>query len=140
MGGLSLGNLALLLLGSLPAVYSTSLRARDDVVIGDLSGIKKFAAIGDSYSAGIGAGHVRTEPGSIDCSRYNESYPSFLDINSHLGGSSAHTFDYLSCSGDESPAIKEQAERLGNDYDLITISAGGMDPLVPREVLFKGTC
>lgn len=123
---LSLGSLVLPLLISLPSVYPISHCARHNVAIEDLSGIKKFAAIGDSYSAGIGAGQVRTEPGSGDCSRYDESYPSLLDINGHLGGSDAHTFTYLSCSGDESPAIKEQAEKLGDDYDLITISAGGM--------------
>jgi hypothetical protein len=49
-----------------------------------------------------------------------------LDINGHLGGSDAYTFTYLSCSGDESPAIKEQAEKLDDDYGLITIFAGGI--------------
>ncbi|KAF7590495.1 hypothetical protein BBP40_002792 [Aspergillus hancockii] len=44
-----------------------------------------------------------------------------------MGGSAAHEFTYLSCSGDESPAIWEQAKKLDKDYDLITISAGGND-------------
>ncbi|KAF5856227.1 hypothetical protein ETB97_007680 [Aspergillus alliaceus] len=93
----------------------------------DFSGIKKFAAIGDSYSAGIGAGEVLKGDDNARCSRYDPSYPSIMNRDVRMGGSAAHEFTYLSCSGDESPAIWEQAKKLDKDYDLITISAGGND-------------
>ncbi|KAE8423634.1 SGNH hydrolase-type esterase domain-containing protein [Aspergillus pseudocaelatus] len=94
----------------------------------DFSSIKKFAAIGDSYSAGIGAGEVlKGGAEDVSCSRYDQSYPSIMNRDVRMGGSAAHEFTYLSCSGDESPAIWEQAKKLDKDYDLITISAGGND-------------
>ncbi|PLB36793.1 SGNH/GDSL hydrolase family protein [Aspergillus candidus] len=119
-------SLAALLLALLPAAYSTPLVPRLEVK-DYYPQIKRLAAIGDSYSAGIGAGKQRSEAGAGDCYRYDESYPSLLNQDGRLGGSDGHDFTYLSCSGDESPQILEQAKKLDGEYDLITISAGGND-------------
>ncbi|PLN80571.1 SGNH hydrolase [Aspergillus taichungensis] len=125
MSWLSAG-LSGLLLASLTAAYSVPLHSRAEDV--DLfPTVKRYAAIGDSYSAGIGAGTERNEEGAKSCHRFDESYPSILDQDERLGGHDAHEFTYLACSGDESPQVLEQAKKLQGEYDLITISAGGND-------------
>lgn len=56
-------------------------RREDDFDPWDLSWIKSYAAIGDSFSAGIGVGDKRPEQDAPNCSRYtggihsNESIP-----------------------------------------------------------------
>lgn len=83
----------------------------------DFSWIKKWAAIGDSYAAGIGAGKSL---GVASCSRYDESYPSY--INGENGfGNLGQTFDFLACSGAKSPQIleKQVGTMKDGDYDVI---------------------
>ncbi|ORY00322.1 SGNH hydrolase-type esterase domain-containing protein [Clohesyomyces aquaticus] len=85
--------------------------------------IHKFASLGDSYAAGLGAGS------RIDwlCSRYNESYPNILHT-SFLGHHPKRTHQFLACTGAASTEIAEkQASALQDDLDLLTISAGGND-------------
>ncbi|KAH7050299.1 SGNH hydrolase-type esterase domain-containing protein [Macrophomina phaseolina] len=91
----------------------------------DLEWIQKWAAIGDSYSAGIGAGaHLRD---SGKCSRYDNSYPMMLQ-RYEMMPDPAPAMEYLSCSGYTSPQIlDEQVSKLGTGYDLITVSSGGND-------------
>ncbi|PLB34373.1 SGNH/GDSL hydrolase family protein [Aspergillus candidus] len=121
---------ALLLAGWHVATSSAAgipLNRREDASIGDFSYIKKIASIGDSYSSGVGAGSVLKGKDDEKCSRYDESYPSFLNEDARMGGADAHEFTYLGCLGDKTPEIKEQAKKLGGDMDLITISGGGND-------------
>ncbi|KAJ4354015.1 uncharacterized protein N0V89_005747 [Didymosphaeria variabile] len=85
--------------------------------------IQRFASIGDSYSAGLGAG------GRLDfyCSRYAKSYPNILHT-SLLGHNQNRTHQFLACSGQTSTEILEtQVPALSHDLDLLTISAGGND-------------
>lgn len=85
--------------------------------------IRNFASIGDSYSAGLGAGD-RLE---FYCSRYAQSYPNILHT-SLLGHDDQRTHQFLSCSGATSTEILEkQVSALNDDIDLLTISAGGND-------------
>jgi lysophospholipase L1-like esterase len=88
-----------------------------------LSWVQKFASVGDSYSAGLGAGD------RLDwrCSRYAQSYPNILHA-SLLGTNPRRTHQFLSCSGATSKEILDtQISALSNDIDLLTISAGGND-------------
>ncbi|KAF2114899.1 SGNH hydrolase-type esterase domain-containing protein [Lophiotrema nucula] len=85
--------------------------------------IRKFASIGDSYSAGLGAGN------RIDwsCSRYDRSYPHLLHQR-YLGDSAERAHQFLSCSGATTLMIVDkQVTYLEKDLDLLTISSGGND-------------
>jgi lysophospholipase L1-like esterase len=107
--------------------------------------IKRWAAIGDSYTAGIGAGRALghmispdeiaiTVPNGLQevrdnwrCSRYDAAYPKVIEaqFGSHVekdGG-----FQYLACSGDRSEQIYQQAKALKGDLDFVTFTAGGND-------------
>jgi hypothetical protein len=87
----------------------------------DQQWMQKLAAIGDSYSAGIGAGN------RIDffCSRYDASYPYLIYLDSRMNANVQ--FDFQACSGAESPEITKQAEALQGEQDAILISSGGND-------------
>ena len=92
----------------------------------DLSGILSLASIGDSYSAGIGAGTLLDASDKDKCKRANSSYP--YQLNQLLGEDSRRVFQFIACSGAvSSDILKEQVPRLGQDYQAITISAGGND-------------
>ena len=91
------------------------------------SWIRNYAAIGDSYAAGIGAGQVLNGNGDTACSRYDGAYPVLL--NNILGAKSK--FQFLACSGDKSTHVKDQVAKLADkSQDLVTISAGGNDALL----------
>ncbi|KAG8170118.1 hypothetical protein KVR01_000863 [Diaporthe batatas] len=93
----------------------------------DLSFIKKWAAIGDSYSAGIGSGSPDPDS-SAACARYDQSYPAFMQQNDLMPQDPGAAFEFLACSGATSPEIlSSQVSKLGTGYDLITVSAGGND-------------
>ncbi|KAH7015990.1 SGNH hydrolase-type esterase domain-containing protein [Macrophomina phaseolina] len=87
--------------------------------------IRKWAAVGDSYSAGIGAGRKLQDSGR--CSRYDLSLP--MQLQAYRGMPSPKPqFEFLSCSGATAPQILEQqVSALGNGYDMIVVSAGGND-------------
>lgn len=107
-------------------VVTTNLKARDPTTdIYDYSWIKNWAAIGDSFTAGIGSGNPLSESKSdTDCSRYDYSYPSIL--NRFFGGS-IQSFQYPACSGATSADIYNQVSALPNNLDLVVLSAGGND-------------
>ncbi|KAJ4303118.1 hypothetical protein N0V90_002010 [Kalmusia sp. IMI 367209] len=85
--------------------------------------IQRLASIGDSYSAGLGAG----ERIDFYCSRYAKSYPNILHT-SLLGKNDNRTHQFLACSGQTSTEILDtQVPALSTDLDLLTISAGGND-------------
>ncbi|KAI5457375.1 SGNH hydrolase-type esterase domain-containing protein [Mariannaea sp. PMI_226] len=106
----------------------------------DFSWVKRWAAIGDSYTAGIGAGaplgkfmsgiEVTLPNGTISshgdwyCARYDMSYPSIID---RKFGSHVEDFQYLACSGDRTQQIYQQAQQLDGDLDLVLMTAGGND-------------
>jgi lysophospholipase L1-like esterase len=88
-----------------------------------------FAAFGDSFSAGIGAGNFFTgSPDDRDniCARMTESYPAQL-VNIFLRGKVSH-FDFFSCSGDILDDIDGQVAKLvGNHVDVASLSISGND-------------
>ncbi|KAJ1338606.1 Alpha-galactosyl-binding fungal lectin [Microdochium nivale] len=95
----------------------------------DMSWIKRWAAIGDSYTAGIGAGlHLGRAYHGLDdwiCSRYDQSYP--MVVNNDLG-SSVTNFQYLACSGARTDGIyKQVTEKLTGDLNMVMMTAGGND-------------
>ncbi|KAH7138736.1 SGNH hydrolase-type esterase domain-containing protein [Dendryphion nanum] len=114
---------------------SLSLFSRDeDFNEEDLSFIQNIGAIGDSYSAGIGAGNRLGSPvtfspaefGSWKCSRYDNSYP-YL-INQYLRDGELKDFDFHSCSGAKIPEIiDEQLDYVRGDRDVMLLSGGGND-------------
>lgn len=113
----------------------------------DLSNIKDIAAIGDSYSAGIGAGErlgqlISIDPAAVGAwkckhkardkwasyltpigSRYDHSYP-YL-VNWAINGNNTDNFDFHSCSGAVvQEIIDEQVHRIRGERDAIMISGG----------------
>lgn len=107
-------------------------RADDDFDPWDLSSLTKIAAIGDSYSAGIGAGKRLggiSDLGAWACSRYDQSYPNLVNQNPALGDSSKRKFQFEACSGALTKEIRDkQVKRLDDGQDAIMLSAGEFDP------------
>nr|UMZ45336.1 hypothetical protein [Paramyrothecium sp.] len=101
----------------------------------DFSHITKMAAIGDSYSAGIGAGDrlggvfEALDPTSdYACSRYNHAYPYLLHTDSRFGDEKSRKFQFRSCSGDTTKEVLDtQIPALDSDQQLILLSVGGND-------------
>ncbi|KAJ5086483.1 hypothetical protein NUU61_007790 [Penicillium alfredii] len=100
----------------------------------DLSHITKIAAIGDSYSAGIGAGnrlgnnYDPTKMGAWMCSRYDKAYPYLVNENSALGDKSKRKFQFESCSGALTKEVTDdQVKRIDDGQQAIMLSAGGND-------------
>ncbi|KAL6885245.1 carbohydrate esterase family 3 protein [Trichoderma longibrachiatum] len=101
----------------------------------DLSFIKRLAAIGDSYSAGIGAGNrLRTFLNALNphsdwaCSRYDNAYPYLINEDSRLGSPVNRKFQFESCSGAvTADVVKKQIPRIDSGQQVILLSAGGND-------------
>ncbi|KAK1984916.1 SGNH hydrolase-type esterase domain-containing protein [Colletotrichum cereale] len=94
----------------------------------DFSFVQRWAAIGDSFTAGIGSGNQLGNLITLDetwkCSRFSYSYPQI--VNQALG-SSVKDFHYLACSGDRTDGIEKQAKALKGELDLVVLTAGGND-------------
>jgi len=107
----------------------------------DFSWVNRWAAIGDSYTAGIGAGvamgDMLTEELSITlpngiisghgdwyCARYDMSYPMIVD---RLLGGQVEDFQFHACSGDRSQQIYQQAQQLDGKLDMVMMTVGGND-------------
>lgn len=97
----------------------------------DFSWVKRWAAVGDSYTAGIGAGSLLgtsywDDPDKTNwyCSRYDGAWP--ILVNDALGGS-VENFYYPACSGDRTGGIYQQIQDLEGDMDLVMLTAGGND-------------
>ncbi|KAB8211919.1 fibronectin type III domain protein [Aspergillus parasiticus] len=101
----------------------------------DLSFIKRMAAIGDSYSAGIGAGgrlgsvaEALVSNSDWACSRYDHSYPYLIHNDERLGDPDARTFQFKSCSGAViDDVINDQIPSISGNQQVILLSAGGND-------------
>ncbi|PGH17920.1 hypothetical protein AJ79_00819 [Helicocarpus griseus UAMH5409] len=108
---------------------------RDSFDSSDLSWIKKLTAIGDSYSAGIGAGdRLGSVTGAFDsqsdwsCSRYDQAYPNLINNDARLGDPGARKFQFKSCSGATTEDVLEkQIPSLDKDQQAIILSIGGND-------------
>lgn len=107
-----------------------SIGKRDDDP-SDYSWIKRWAAVGDSYAAGIGSGTLLQtsywddeEKTNWYCSRYDTSWP--VIVNDALGDT-VDNFYYPACSGDRTGGIFYQIQALEDDLDLVMLTAGGND-------------
>lgn len=94
----------------------------------DFSWIKKWAAVGDSFTAGIGSGNplgnIFSDAASWTCSRYDRSYVSVLN---RAFGSSVEDFQYVACSGARTGGIYDQVQEMDGDLDVVIMTAGGND-------------
>lgn len=80
-----------------------------------------YAALGDSYSSGVGTNNYDGTSGS--CLRSPQSYPR-LWANSHAPAS----FQFVACSGATTrEVLNNQLGALNSGTDLVTISIGGND-------------
>ncbi|GAQ41060.1 esterase family protein [Aspergillus niger] len=96
-----------------------------DLPITDLTFVRKWAAIGDSYTAGIGAGDLWSDKKEdTKCSRYDKSYVALLK---HMLGPQVTNFTYTACSGARTSDIYSQAQDLDKFHDLIVLTGGGND-------------
>ncbi|EFX05543.1 hypothetical protein CMQ_3612 [Grosmannia clavigera kw1407] len=92
----------------------------------DFSWISKWAAIGDSYTAGIGSGQQLGIPLTDDwyCSRYSYSWVKILN---YAFGPTVTDFQYPACSGARTEQIYNQVIDLSGQLDLVMLTAGGND-------------
>lgn len=107
------------------------LLSRADNDPSDFSWVKRFAGVGDSFTAGIGSGaplaSFLTEAADSDdwyCARYDTSYPEI--IYNYLG-SSVDNFQFVACSGDRTGDIYTQIQNMEGDLDMVVMTAGGND-------------
>lgn len=81
----------------------------------------RYAALGDSYSAGVGAGSYTSESGS--CKRSTNSYP-YLWKNAHAPSA----FSFVACSGAKTDdVLANQMGALDSTTTLVSITIGGND-------------
>ncbi|OIW22887.1 SGNH hydrolase [Coniochaeta ligniaria NRRL 30616] len=100
--------------------------SRRDTDPTDFSWISRWAAIGDSFTAGIGSGYQLGIPLTDDwfCSRYSYSWVKILN---YAFGPTVKNFQYPACSGDRTEQIFNQATNLNGPLDLVMMTAGGND-------------
>lgn len=88
--------------------------------------VSRFAAIGDSYTAGIGAGGPADD--DTKCARGNYSYPSQMNLDERFGDPVMRQSQFLACSGAKIRSIlDEQVPLLHHGQQVITMTAGGND-------------
>ncbi|KAH6712549.1 SGNH hydrolase-type esterase domain-containing protein [Leptodontidium sp. MPI-SDFR-AT-0119] len=105
-------------------------RQDDDVFDpSDLSFITRLAAIGDSYSAGIGAGDRLGSLGERWSNRRcDQAYPNLINNDERLGDPANRKFLFQSCSGAViADVIETQIPLLDPNQQVILLSASGND-------------
>ena len=86
-----------------------------------------YAAIGDSYASGAGAGTTGWPPyADFRCGRYSDAYP--IQVANHsLINITSSKFKHLACGGLTTAVIlRDQVPYIG-DSDLVTLTASGND-------------
>ncbi|KAK8083311.1 hypothetical protein PG996_002092 [Apiospora saccharicola] len=91
--------------------------------------VQRFAAIGDSYTAGVSSGSYWGRLWDVDiggwwCSRYDQSYAVLMK---EYVGSEIEDFQSPACFGDQTGKIYDQAVAWKDNVDLLTMTAGGND-------------
>ncbi|MER6130019.1 SGNH/GDSL hydrolase family protein [Streptomyces sp. NPDC001795] len=80
-----------------------------------------YAALGDSYSAGVGAGSYLAS--SVDCLRSSRAYPALW-----AAAHSPSSFSFTACNGAHtSDVLNRQLGVLSTRTGLVSISVGGSD-------------
>ncbi|KXJ88348.1 SGNH hydrolase-type esterase domain-containing protein [Microdochium bolleyi] len=104
------------------------LAEREDKKPNDLTWVSNWAAIGDSFTAGIGSGNQLGSKVTLNedwrCSRFDYSYVKIVD---NALGPSVKNFQFEACSGDRTGDIYGQIDDLRSDLDLVMMTAGGND-------------
>ena len=107
--------------------YVPDLRSRDSDPT-SFGWVHRLAAIGDSFTAGIGSGNLLGDvfhnQGDWLCSRYDMSYPMLIN---NLIGPSIEDFQFPACSGDRSEQIYQQVQEMEGDLNMVIMTAGGND-------------
>lgn len=79
-----------------------------------------YAALGDSYAAGAGAG----SPIVFSCGRFSEAYPVQVAHSKHLNISDCNVH-YLACGGSDSRSVLFHQVPFIEKSDVITMTVGG---------------
>ncbi|WP_327065977.1 SGNH/GDSL hydrolase family protein [Kitasatospora sp. NBC_01250] len=80
-----------------------------------------YVALGDSYSAGVGAGNYDSSSGS--CSRSYDAYPELWDA-----ANSPASFSFVACSGAKTgDVLNTQLSAVNSSTTLISLTIGGND-------------
>ncbi|KAI9877135.1 MAG: hypothetical protein M1830_004710 [Pleopsidium flavum] len=88
--------------------------------------IKAWAALGDSFASGIGAGRKIGGVGDYLCSRYDESYPYVINNDPSLGQGN-RKFQNFACSGHTTLDVLNKQLSTLDKPQMVTVSAGGND-------------
>jgi hypothetical protein len=83
-----------------------------------LSKIRTFAALGDSYASGFGAGEQLDQ----ECGRYDHAYGNLIDSDPRLGDRNitGRTFQFLACTGAKiTDIIDKQLTKLEKPIDAV---------------------
>ncbi|KAJ9640646.1 uncharacterized protein PV06_02386 [Exophiala oligosperma] len=85
--------------------------------------IRTYAALGDSYAAGAGAGHLIFTPGwGYGCGHWSDAYPIQIANDSRLG---VDQFRNLACGGaTSSTVLHDQVPHIA-DSDIVSITVSG---------------
>ncbi|KAJ9654938.1 hypothetical protein H2198_006120 [Neophaeococcomyces mojaviensis] len=87
--------------------------------------VQSYAALGDSYAAGDGAGSSRFLPNlDITCGRFSGAYPVQIANSSHLN---VQPFEFwnVACGGATTKSVILKQLTYVNGVDLVTIQVGG---------------
>jgi hypothetical protein len=95
----------------------------DGIVLSPRSGFDltfdKFAALGDSYASGLGAGRVVDRT----CRRYDHSYPYLINKDPKLGNQieAGRRFEPLTCAGATiKDVVDKQIPQLTTTFDAVS--------------------
>ena len=83
-----------------------------------LSKIRTFAALGDSYASGFGAGEQLDQ----ECGRYDHAYGNLIDSDPRLGDRNitGRTFQFLACTGAKiTDVVDKQLTKLEKPIDAV---------------------
>ncbi|MDC0768854.1 SGNH/GDSL hydrolase family protein [Streptomyces sp. HD] len=106
---------------SLLLAVGTALTGAASAQAADTAATGGYVALGDSYSAGLGAGSYLASSG--DCSRSTRAYP-YLWAAAH----SPSSFDFTACSGAQTGDVTaSQLGPLSASTALVSITIGGND-------------
>lgn len=87
-----------------------------------------YAALGDSYAAGDGAGSPRLPPApDFGCGRFSSSYPVVVSQDPALGINPLTGFLNAACGGASTTSVRttQAPLLLGRDWDAVTVTVGG---------------
>ncbi len=84
---------------------------------------RTYAALGDSYAAGAGAGHlIFTPSGGLGCGHYSDAYPVQVANSTNLD---IENFKNLACGGMTSVTVlRDQVPHIGG-ADVVTVTVSG---------------